>query len=90
EPSKIASFLEKLNVDYFAVAYTSEAVKLRQVGIKKPILIFHPQQENLNAIIKHNLIPTLYSFKMLEFFKDTVSRKKVKNYPVHLKINTGL
>jgi len=27
---------------------------------------------------------------MLEFFKDTVSRKKVKNYPVHLKINTGL
>ena len=27
---------------------------------------------------------------MLEFFKETVSRKKVKNYPVHLKINTGL
>lgn len=89
-PVKIAAFLEKLKVDYFAVAYTSEAVKLREFGIKKPILVFHPQAENLSTIIKHNLIPTLYSFKMLEFFKDTVSRKKVKNYPVHLKINTGL
>ncbi|MDC0477532.1 alanine racemase [Flavobacteriaceae bacterium] len=90
EPSKIASFLEKLKVDYFAVAYTSEAVKLRQAGIKKPILVFHPQPENLSTIIKHNLIPTLYCFKILELFKEILSTKKNKNYPVHLKINTGL
>ena len=46
DPVKIAAFLEKLKVDYFAVAYTSEAVKLREFGIKKPILVFHPQAEN--------------------------------------------
>jgi len=81
DPAKIAAFLEKLKVDYFAVAYTSEAVKLREFGIKKPILVFHPQAENLSTIIKHRLIPTLYSFKMLEFFKDAVSRKKLKTTP---------
>ena len=32
DPSKIATFLQKLKVDYFAVAYTSEGVKLRAVS----------------------------------------------------------
>ena len=90
EPSKIAAFLQKLKVDYFAVAYTSEGVKLRESGIKKPILVFHPQAENLSAIIKHKLIPTLYSFKILQSFKKIVGMEKLRSYPVHLKINTGL
>ena len=90
EPYKIASYLQKLKVDYFAVAYTSEAVKLRESGIKNPILVFHPQPESLYAIIKHKLIPTLYSFKILQSFKEIVSTEKLENYPVHLKINTGL
>ena len=90
EPYKIASFLQKLQVDYFAVAYTSEALKLRQSGIKKPILVFHPQPESLSAIIKYKLIPTLYSFKILQSFKEVLSAGKLENYPVHLKINTGL
>ena len=90
EPYKIASYLQKLKVDYFAVAYTSEAVKLRESGIKNPILVFHPQPESLYAIIRHKLIPTLYSFKILQSFKEIVSTEKLENYPVHLKINTGL
>ena len=90
EPYKIASFLQKLKVDYFAVAYTSEAIKLRESGIKNPILVFHPQPESLYAIIRHKLIPTLYSFKILQSFKEIVSTEKLENYPVHLKINTGL
>ncbi|MDB9712166.1 alanine racemase [Flavobacteriaceae bacterium] len=90
DPFRIASFLEQLKVNYFAVAYTSEAVKLRVSGIKKPILIFHPQPESLSTIIKYKLIPTLYSFKILNSFKQILIKEKLKNYPVHLKINTGL
>ena len=90
DPSKIATFLQKLKVDYFAVAYTSEGVKLRESGIKKPILVFHPQPESLSAIIKYKLIPTLYSFKILQSFKKIVGVKKLESYPVHLKLNTGL
>ena len=90
DPVQIAKFLENLNVDYFAVAYVPEAVRLRLSGIKKPILVFHPQAYNLNTLIQHKLIPTLYSFKILDLFKHALIKEKIENYPVHLKINTGL
>ena len=38
---KIAQYLESLDIDYFAVAYISEGVKLREAGIKTPILVLH-------------------------------------------------
>ena len=70
---RISKFLEKLNVDYFAVAYISEAIKIREAGVKKPILIFHPQPNNFADIIKYNLTPTLYSFRILNLFKDSLN-----------------
>jgi alanine racemase len=90
DPFKVANLLENLKVDYFAVAYTSEAIKLKLSGVRKPILVFHPQINNLNSLITHRLIPTIYSFKLLDSFKRVLKRRKLKNYPVHLKINTGL
>ena len=90
DPLKISKFLEKLNVDYFAVAYVYEAIKIREAGVKKPILIFHPQPNNFIDIIKYGLTPTLYSFRILNLFKASLKEKSIQNYPIHLKINTGL
>jgi len=90
DPVRIAKFLENLNVDYFAVAYVPEAIKLRLSGIKKPILVFHPQAYNLSALVQHELIPTLYSFKILDLFKQVLIKEKIENYSIHLKINSGL
>ena len=39
----VAKELEVLGIDYFAVAYVSEGVNLRNAGIKTPILVLHPQ-----------------------------------------------
>ena len=38
----IAKKLEALGADYFAVAYVSEGVALREAGIKTRILVLHP------------------------------------------------
>ena len=38
EAVTVATFLESLGVDYFAVAYVHEGVLLRKSGIKSPIL----------------------------------------------------
>ena len=38
----IATHLQKLDVDYFAVAYTTEGIALRNAGITKPIMVLHP------------------------------------------------
>jgi len=88
--SIIANYLEKLNVDYFAVAYVHEGVTLRDAGITTPILVLHPQPVNFQLLIDHCLEPSLYNARVLEAFIDATKEKKQKEYPVHLKFNTGL
>jgi alanine racemase len=86
----IANFLQKLNVDYFAVAYINEGIALRKAGITTPILVLHPQATNLSLAIKYCLEPSLYTLKILKEFVSIASDLNQKNYPVHIKFNTGL
>ncbi len=87
---KIAKKLEKLGADYLAVAYTNEGIILRKNGIKAPILVLHPQINNLDKCIDYSLEPNLYSFATLRYFLKLASKKNTVNYPVHIKFNTGL
>ena len=87
---KIAKKLEELSIDYFAVAYTKEGAQLRDAGIKTPILVLHPQSVNFEELIEQYLEPSLYSHHVLNEFIKIAERKKLKNYPVHIKFNTGL
>jgi len=86
----VAKYLEKIRVDYFAVAYVKEGVELRESGIKTPILVLHPQLGNLKLAVKHSLEPSLYSLKLLREFKKVALDCGVIDYPVHIKFNTGL
>lgn len=86
----IAQELEKLGVQYFAVAYAKEGVALRDAGIRTPILVLHPQPLNFELIIDRCLEPAIYSARILKEFVLAAERKKQQNYPVHLKFNTGL
>ncbi|MCC1483380.1 alanine racemase [Winogradskyella immobilis] len=90
DAEKIAKHLQWLNVDYFAVAYTSEGVALREAGITKPILVLHPQIVNFKTIIKHCLEPSLYNTNVLNAFITVANEEAQTNYPVHIKFNTGL
>ena len=86
----VAKKLEQLGTDYFAVAYASEGIALREAGIKTPILVLHPQLPNLHAIIENCLEPSLYSMRLFDAFSDACASRKVHAYPVHIKCNTGL
>ncbi|UMB53208.1 alanine racemase [Lutibacter sp. A64] len=77
-------------VAYFAVAYLDEGIALRNAGIKTPILVLHPQKVNIEKIIRFNLEPNIYSINILKAFIDTASTLNLKNYPIHIKFNTGL
>lgn len=87
---EIAKHLQKLKVDYLAVAYTNEGVALRDAGITTPILVLHPQPVNFSAIIQRCLEPSLYNAKVLSEFINVAEEEKQSNYPVHIKFNTGL
>lgn len=90
DAAEIALRLQDLNVDYFAVAFTSEGVALRDAGITKPILVLHPQPVTFKTVIDRCLEPSLYNPKVLNEFWEVAKTQKQKNYPVHIKFNTGL
>ena len=86
----VAKNLEQLGVTYFAVAYVSEGVALRDAGIRTPILVLHPQPINFKILIERCLEPSIYSARILKEFIKISEEKKQRNYPVHIKFNTGL
>ena len=86
----VASFLEEQGIDYFAVAYADEGIALRNAGITRPILVLHPQFQNLELMSAYHLEPNLYSEKLLREFVRISKIQDLKSYPVHLKFNTGL
>ncbi len=87
---RIALKLQDLEVDYFAVAYVNEGAALRNAGITKPILVLHPQPINFKTVIARCLEPSIYSPKVLKEFLEIAKEENQKDYPVHLKFNTGL
>ncbi|WP_323787539.1 alanine racemase [Psychroserpens sp.] len=86
----IANCLQDLDVDYFAVAYVSEGIALRDAGIIKPILVLHPQVINFKTLIEKCLEPSLYNAKVLREFIAVALEEGQTNYPIHIKFNTGL
>lgn len=86
----MAKTLQELGVSHLAVAYIEEGVRLRKAGIACPILIFYPQLEELPLLLKFKLTPSVYSFYFLKPLYETLRDKGVQNFPIHLKINTGM
>ncbi|MDC8005167.1 alanine racemase [Aureisphaera galaxeae] len=90
DASEVAKELVNLGVDYFAVAYVKEGLALRDAGITQPILVLHPQPINFEILIDRCLEPALYSARIFRSFVAVAEEKKQKDYPVHIKFNTGL
>ncbi len=86
---KIAKFLEK-KVAYFAVAYLDEGIALRNAGIEIPILVLHPQKNNLKKIINYKLEPNIYTVNLLNSIIAIAKKSSIEHYPIHIKFNTGL
>tara|TARA_R110002012_G_scaffold253330_1_gene432374 strand:- start:39003 stop:40112 length:1110 start_codon:yes stop_codon:yes gene_type:complete len=87
---EISKKLEEIGVDYLAIAYAEEGVTLRNSGIMLPILVLHSQMVSFHTIIDRCLEPAMYSKRILREFIETAEKCGQKNYPVHLKFNTGL
>ena len=87
---EIARILQYQKVDYLAVAVADEGVQLRNAGITVPIIIMNPEQDSFQNIVSYRLEPNIYSIELLEKFSAGVSAQGLENFPVHLKIDTGM
>ena len=87
---ELANMLQYNKVDYLAVAYTDEGIGLRQAGISMPIMVLNAEQSAFDKLVEYKLEPVLYSFGLFDDFIKYVQRNDIVNYPVHLKIDTGM
>ncbi|MCX8064683.1 MAG: alanine racemase [Candidatus Hydrogenedentes bacterium] len=87
---QLAKVAESDGVDMFGVANVEEGVKLRDSGIKKPILILlQPNEDEIGELIQYNLTPLISEFDFARKLSEeaTKLRKIVK---VHCKVDTGM
>lgn len=87
---EIAKLLEHHKVDYLGVAFADEGISLKSAGINVPIMVMNPETTSFSAIIQHQLEPEIYSIKGLKAFLKIAEQKKLKNFPIHIKIDTGM
>jgi len=92
----VALALQDAGVDFAAVATLDEAIELRHVAWKRPILVLgnvlavadvNERCERLDAIVKHGLTITVADTRTIKFLGAEPSSTR---FDVHLKIDTGL
>ena len=84
----IAKLLEEAEIPWLAVALVEEGIRLRQHGIKTPILVLGGALGNhYDALIEYDLTPSIFSQEHLrELGNATGSQTKA----FHLKLDTGM
>ena len=87
---EIAKTLQDHRVDYLAVAVADEGEQLRKAGITANILVMNPELAAFKTIFENNLEPEIYSFTLLEAMIHACEREGYMNYPIHIKIDTGM
>ena len=87
---EIAHHLEYHNADFLAVAYIDEGVALRKKGITTRIMVLNVKGSQFNELINNCLEPEIYSFKQVKTLQVELKKLNLKNYPIHIKVDTGM
>ena len=78
--------------DYLAVASVDEGCLLRKEGITAPILLFSlTVPEEIPDIIRRKLTPFVFNEECIDLLNNAAGKSFAGvQYPVHLKIDTGM
>ncbi len=88
--SQVASALQNVGADFFAVSNISEAVELRNSGIKGEILILgYTPVEAVKFLDEYDIIQCIYSYDYASQVNDEAKRLNIR-IKSHLKLDTGM
>lgn len=87
---EIAKTLQYHRCDYLAVAVAEEGIMLRKEGVSLPVIVLNPEVNGFEELFSNDLEPEVYNFRILEAFIKEADRRGITNYPVHVKIDTGM
>jgi alanine racemase len=85
---EVSKRLIKEGVSYLAVAYTGEAIKLREAGITAPIIVLFDNRD-IGRFFNFNLIPVIHDINTASAISNT-ARKRRTVIEVHVKVDTGM
>lgn len=87
---KMVQFVDGFGIDYFGVAFVDEGVTIRNAGVTKPIMVMNTEEDNYEACINNRLEPAIFDFQQLDNFISECIYQGVYDYPIHLKLDTGM
>ena len=87
---EFASMMQRFGADYLAVALPVEGVELRNAGISLPILVLTAGTDFFPEIIDNRLEPGIPNLDALKALDATLRERGIKDYPVHIKIDSGM
>lgn len=87
-----AHVCEKLGVDMLAIARVSEGIKLREEGIKLPLLLLSLCcPEEFSDLVKYNITPFVFGKEHILALDSALSKENLKDkFNVHLAVDTGM
>ena len=87
---EFAAMMQSCGADYLAVALPVEGIELRQAGISLPILVLTAGTDFFEEIIDCHLEPGIPNLHALKCLVAVLRQRGIKDYPVHLKLDTGM
>ncbi len=85
---EVSKKLFEENISFLAVAFTGEAIELREAGIKSPIIVLF-DTGNIKEFFDFKLIPVIYNVDTAASLSAEAKKRNII-IKVHVKIDTGM
>ncbi|MCF8227123.1 MAG: bifunctional UDP-N-acetylmuramoyl-tripeptide:D-alanyl-D-alanine ligase/alanine racemase [Bacteroidales bacterium] len=87
---EIAGYLQHEKVDYLAVAFPDEGIRLRNSGVQLPVMVMNTDFRDYRQIVENRLEPEIFSREGLQEFIRECRYLGISDHPVHIKLDTGM
>ena len=87
---EFAAMMQRAGADYLAVAYPVEGLELRRNGISLPVMVLTAGTDFFPEIIETRLEPSIPNLYTLKAFCEHLRAAGLKDYPIHVKLDTGM
>lgn len=88
---ELVNTLVDQGVDYLAVAYTDEGVRLRKRHINTPIIVLGAEAHSFEVMVNHHLEPEIFNFYYLQQLEEVLERHpEIPQFNIHVKVDTGM
>ena len=87
---EFGAMMQRAGADYLAVALPLEGLELRRAGISMPILVLTSGTDFFEEMIDNLLEPGIPNLETLKALCEVLERRGVKDFNVHIKLDTGM